>query len=27
VRLESVVGDDYEDEVYRVATIEMTEIT
>jgi len=27
VRLESVVGDDYEDEVFRVATIEMTEIT
>ena len=27
VRLESVVGDDYEDELYRVATIEVTEIT
>ena len=27
VRLESVVGDDYEDEVFRVATIEVTEIT
>lgn len=27
VRLESVVGDDLEDELYRVATIEITEIT